>query len=891
MTAHLRFVRRIGIGFLAVVALVAAPLTSLSSQASTAVTGVVINEVYLSGGSAGAAYANKFVELYNPGTSTVSLAGWSLQYRPATSTGAASGVVALSGSIAPAGYFLVQGGSNGSNGAPLPTPDVVGTLNPSGSAGTIILTTTTSSLTLPVGSITGNPSVVDLLGYGTSNTFETADATAPAGNTDVKSLGRTAFLDTDSNSGDFSLSGTLSPKAGGPTDPGGTTDPPVALPIAEIQGTTAVSPQAGKMVETTGVVTAAYPTGGFNGFYLQTAGTGGAVDLGTHTASDGIFVYSPSAVANVRVGDYLKVTGTVSEFSQLTELSVASSAGLTELDRTSVVAPLPATVDFPATDAQRESLEGMLVAPQGAYTVTDNYSTNQYGEIELAHDTSPLLQPTAVAAVGTPGYRAVIAKNAAIRVTLDDGASTNFLSAANTAKPLPWLSLAAPLRIGGAVTFTRPVILDFRNRLWKLQPTAELTPADAATVQPATFANTRTTAPKKVGGTLKIASFNVLNYFPTTGEKRTGCTYYTDRAGVPNTVNNSNDPGCGVRGAANEASFQRQQAKIVTAIGALGVDVVSLEEIENSAKFGQDRDAAVATLVAALNAADPNAANPNATGQKSVGQDAAGQKSADQKAAQKNAKEPVWDYVRSPATVPAAADEDVIRTAFIYRTATAEPVGASAILIGSPAFANAREPLAQTFQPVRGTKESTVLVIANHFKSKSPGAATGDNVDAGQGAYNGDRTRQAKAVLAFADEQKVVAKTDRVVLVGDFNAYEQEDPILTIAAAGYVDQIPKTGKQTYAFDGMVGSLDHIFASAPANRSVSGTDVWNINSVESVGLEYSRTNANVTNLFEVSPYRSSDHDPVILGLDLPIRGGRGNGGAGGGEHHGCEHFCF
>ena len=870
MTATPGFVRRIGIGFLAVVALVAAPLTSLSSQASTAGTGVVINEVYLSGGSTGAAYANKFVELYNPGTSSVSLAGWSLQYRPATNTGAASGVVALSGSIAPAGYFLVQGGSNGSNGAPLPTPDVVGTLNPSGSAGTIILSTTSSALTLPVGSIIGNPSVVDLLGYGTSNTFETADATAPAGNSDVKSLGRATFLDTDSNSGDFSLSGTLSPKAGGPTDPGGTTDPPVALSIAEIQGTTDVSPQAGKTVETTGVVTAAYPTGGFNGFYLQTAGTGGAIDLGTHTASDGIFVYSPSTVASVRVGDYVKVTGTVSEFSHLTELSVASSAGLTELDRTGVVAPLPATVDFPATDAHRESLEGMLVAPQGAYTVTDNYSTNQYGEIKLAHDTSPLLQPTAVAPVGTPAYQAVIAKNAAIRVTLDDGASTNFLSAANTAKPLPWLSLAAPLRIGAPVTFTRPVILDFRNSLWKLQPTAELTPADAVTVQPATFANTRTTAPERVGGTLKIATFNVLNYFPTTGGKRIGCTYYTDRGGVPTTVNNSNDPGCGVRGAANEASFQRQQAKIVTAIGALGVDVVSLEEIENSARFGQDRDAAVATLVAALNAAD--------------------KKAADKKAADKKAKGPVWDYVRSPATVPAAADEDVIRTAFIYRRANAEPVGASTILIGSPAFTNAREPLAQAFQPVRGTKESTVLVIANHFKSKSPGAATGDNVDAGQGAYNGDRIRQARAVLAFADQQKVVAKTDRVVLVGDFNAYEQEDPILTIAAAGYVDQVPKTGKQTYAFGGMVGSLDHIFASAAANRSVSGADVWNINSVESVGLEYSRFNANVTNLYEVSPYRSSDHDPVILGLDLPIRGGRGNGGAGGGEHHGCGHLC-
>ena len=162
---------------------------------------------------------------------------------------------------------------------------------------------------------------------------------------------------------------------------------------------------------------------------------------------------------------------------------------------------------------------------------------------------------------------------------------------------------------------------------------------------------------------------------------------------------------------------------------------------------------------------------------------------------------------------------DGIRTAFTYRAATVEPVGESTILIGSPAFDNAREPLARTFEPMRASKGSKVLVIANHFKSKSGGATTRDKVDAGPGGYNGDRTRQAKAVVAFADRQKAVAKTERVELVGDFNAYGQEDPILTIAAAGYVDQVPKTGKQTYAFDGMVGSLDRVFASTVANCSV------------------------------------------------------------------------
>lgn len=849
--------RRSAIGLFLGLALAATPLTAASSTANTAGTGVVINEVYLSGGSAGAAYSNKFFELYNPSGAAVDLAGWSLQYRPATGSSASSAVLPLTGTIAAAGYFLVQGASNGTSGAALPTPDVVGTLNPSGSAGTIILSNTRAALTLPTGSVVGNPAVIDLLGYGTSNTFETADAAAPAGNTDVKSLDRTSFGDSDSNAADFSLSAAITPiSSRGVVDPGGPIDPPtppVALSIAAIQGTTDVSPQVGKSVVTTGVVTAAYPTGGFGGYYIQTPGTGGALDLASHTASDGLFVFSSTTVSTVSIGDYVRVTGTVSEFNHLTELAVAAPTDLVELDKSTAVAPLPATVEFPAADSQRESLEGMLVAPQGAYTVTDNYKTNQYGEIALARGTSPLIQPTAVAPVGTAEYRAVIDRNAASLVTLDDGASTNFLSAANTGTPVPWLTTAAPIRIGSPATFTRPVILDFRNAGWKLQPLTELTPANASTVQPATFANTRTAAPKNVGGNIRIATFNVLNYFPTTGEERTGCTYYVDRDGVPTTVNNSDAPGCGVRGAATEASFQRQQAKIVLAIGALGADVVSLEEIENSAKLGQDRDAAVATLVGALNSA---------------------------------AKGTIWAYVRSPAKVPAAADEDVIRTAFIYKKHAVKPVGASRILIGSPAFANAREPLAQAFKPTRGKKGSVFLVIANHFKSKSSGATTGDNVDTGQGAYNGDRTRQAEALLAFAEQQKSAAKTDKVFLVGDFNAYEKEDPILAITGAGFVDQVAKTGKQTYAFGGMIGSLDHVFASPAANAVVAGADVWNINSVESVALEYSRFNANVVNLYQATPYRSSDHDPIVLGLTLPVKGdssggnpGHGHGGIG------------
>ncbi|MDR6971553.1 ExeM/NucH family extracellular endonuclease [Leifsonia shinshuensis] len=818
--------------------LAAGALVATPAFASSDGTGVVINEAYLSGGSAGAAYTNKFVELYNPGASAVSLSGWSLQYRPATGTSASTGVVPLTGSIAAKGYYLVGGGSNGANGQALPTPDAAGNaLNPSGTTGTLILAKSASALTLPTGSVTSDPNVADLLGYGTSNTFEKAKATAPSGNTDVKSLVRTNAADTDDNSADFTLSATITPQnaASAPGDPGtgdpGTGDPGTpadTVAIADIQGTGDTSPKAGTTVTTTGVVTAQYATGGFNGFYIQTPGTGGAVDLATHTASDAVFVYGSSAAAGVEQGDYVKVTGAVSEFNGLTEITAGT---VTKLDASTVTAPAPATVGLPATAAQRESLEGMLLAPQSAFTVTDVYSANQYGEIGLAAGSTTLVQPTEAARPGTAEYDAVVADNAARAVTLDDGASTNFLSAANKSKPLPYLSLSNPVRVGEPVTFTKPVVLDYRNNAWKFQPTSELTPANAATVQPVTFANTRTAAPENVGGDLRLATFNVLNYFTTTGDQLSGCTFYTDRDGSPITVNS----GCDARGAADAPNLKRQQDKIVAAINGLGADVVSLEEIENSARFGEDRDSALATLVGALNAA---------------------------------AGSEVWAYVKSPSQLPAT--EDVIRTAFIYKKANAVPVGASKIL-DDPAFSNARQPLAQAFKKV-GTKDSSAfLAIVNHFKSKGSGTGADADQGDGQGASNASRVKQANALVAFADERKAALKTDKVLLIGDFNAYLKEDPIKVLTDAGYVDQVStRTSKATYSFGGTTGSLDHVLASPAANTAITGADVWNINSGESVALEYSRYNYNVTNFYAADPYRSSDHDPIVVGLGLAAK---------------------
>src|SRR5690606_25994996 len=147
--------------------------------------------------------------------------------------------------------------------------------------------------------------------------------------------------------------------------------------------------------------------------------------------------------------------------------------------------------------------------------------------------------------------------------------------------------------------------------------------------------------------------------------------------------------------------------------------------------------------------------------------------------------------------------------------------------------------------------------------------------------YNGDRTRQAEARLGFDDAIAAKHDTDKVYLVGDFNSYAAEDLITTITGAGYVDQAAKTREYSYYNDVVVGLLDYILVPPAADATVTGQDIWNIISVESVALEYSRHNYNVTDLYAADVFRASDHDPMLVGIsasaDTPGSGGQSGDG--------------
>ncbi|SBT54256.1 ExeM/NucH family extracellular endonuclease [Micromonospora narathiwatensis] len=574
--------------------------------------------------------------------------------------------------------------------------------------------------------------------------------------------------------------------------------------IAEVQGTGSATPLAGTRVTVEGVVTADHRTGGYNGVYVQTAGSGGDRPVAAGTASDGIFVYVGTNTANhpaVAVGDRVRVSGTPSEYNGLTQLNTAAKTDV-QICAHNATLPAPVPVSLPLSDDARESVESMLVAPVGQYTVAEVYNTNRYGEVVLAAGDKVAPNATDLARPGSDAAKQVNADNKLRRILLDDGKTTNLATAGLLP---PYLSKANPLRVGDSVEAFGPVVLSYGFNEWRLQPTTPVS-ADTPTATRTTFkaTNPRTAGPANVGGDVRVASFNVLNYFVHFGGD--------------------------ARGAANEAGLAKQEAKIVAAISALGADVVGLEEIENSVRFDpSDPQQALKRLVNALNA-----------------KDGAG----------------TWDYVRSPAELPSPAEQDFITTAIIFKPAKVQPKGPGRSINDETVWFNAREPIAQTFT----AGKTSFTVVVNHLKSKS-GTGTGDNADTGdgQGNWNGDRVRQAKALTAFVDQVKADSGTEDVLLLGDFNAYTQEDPMQVLYQAKFKD-LNNTGKATYVFGGESGSLDHALASPSLASRITGVDVWQINAVESFAFEYD----GLADFYEPTPYRASDHNPVVVGISTSAK---------------------
>jgi predicted extracellular nuclease len=328
-------------------------------------TEVVISQVYGGGGNAGATLTHDFIELFNPGTAPVSLAGWSVQYAPSTGIGTWQ-VTPLSGTIAAGGYYLVQEAAGSGGTTVLPAPDARGTISINATAGKVALQVTTTAITGQCPS----DGTVDLVGYGAANCVE---GLAPAGatsNTTAALRKRGGCLDSDNNNLDVSAAPPL------PRNSAATLKScaPTPASIHVIQGSGPASPMAGQDVITNGVVTGIKT----NGFFLQTPD--GAIDDSPHS-SEGIFVFSSASPA-VAVGNEVAVRGTVSEFFGLTQIdsSLPGDVVVTARDAATPTAIVLTrdVLDPAGPPDQLERFEGMRLHAPSLTTVAP---TDGFGEI------------------------------------------------------------------------------------------------------------------------------------------------------------------------------------------------------------------------------------------------------------------------------------------------------------------------------------------------------------------------------------------------------------------------------------------------------------------------------------------------------------------------------
>lgn len=362
------------------------------------------------------------------------------------------------------------------------------------------------------------------------------------------------------------------------------------------------------------------------------------------------------------------------------------------------------------------------------------------------------------------------------------------------------------------------------------------TPAGAAFVKPFEQIGSLRLGDRFTGGVVGVMDFGFSSWRLQVERAPTGFEDLTTRPAAPpsvggdvqvasfnvlnyftvlNTCSSSQpSPPC-PRGANTAAELERQRAKTVAAIRGLGAEVVGLVEMQNDQAVGAPAGAGVQDLVAALD-----------------DQDGAG----------------AWGYVLGPAP-----GSDAIQQAFVYRTEAVEPVGPP---VNDQDPVHNRPPLAQRFSPAGGGTPFTVVV--NHFKSKGCGGATGPDTDQadGQACFNATRVAQARALDAF-----VRSLGGDALVIGDLNSYAQEDPIDELRSLGYQDLETPGSSYSYLFDGQVGRLDHALATAPAAARVTGTGTWHINADEPSLYDYDNPSA------APDPYRSSDHDPVLIGLDL------------------------
>ncbi|NNC78409.1 MAG: ExeM/NucH family extracellular endonuclease [Woeseiaceae bacterium] len=585
------------------------------------------------------------------------------------------------------------------------------------------------------------------------------------------------------------------------------------LSIAEVQGNAASSPYEGRDVTLHGIVSGDFQdndadTGSnLGGFFLQ------SVVADTHDdASTGIFVFDGrNPEVNVNAGDLVSVRGKVQEYFGETQLAATHVAITGKATPYAVELSLPVdgvvSTDDGDVIAALEHYEGMLVRIPQEMTVTDLYELERFGAVGLSGGRR-LFQFTHLNRPDPDGYADHKQKNAARFLVLDDGQREGNVA------PVRYLrrdaSYNSALRVGNTVSGLVGNLRFSRGSGGQGKATWRLMPVE----MPEFIASNPRPGKPQLEGRLRIASFNVLNYFSTVDDGQSVCG-----------PENSN-----CRGADSVCEQARQLAKIVTAIKMMDADIVGLIELENNNSRSQ------ADIVEALNERYGN------------------------------------ETYRAIAT--GVIGDDTIRTGFIYKPATVSPAGRFAVL-DSKVDSNFnddknRPALAQSFR--ENASNGVLNIVLNHFKSKGSNCEDlGDiNTGDGQGNCNGVRTAAARALGRWLANDPTGNGDPDFLIIGDLNAYAAEDPLVALAEAGFRNLLQASAASSYSFvyDGQTGALDHALANRSLASQIRQTIEWHINADESTIHDYNTEHDRDPALFNADiPYRSSDHDPIIVGIDL------------------------
>ena len=585
-------------------------------------------------------------------------------------------------------------------------------------------------------------------------------------------------------------------------------------PIYDIQGSGSATTIPGN-VTTEGVVVGDFEgTAAASGFYIQDL-TGDS----NAATSDGIFVFTGSTNL-ASAGDVVRVTGFARERFNQTTLNGSNSntAPVTNVVNCGSGSVTATDVTLPFVDATfPERYEGMLVRFPQPLVIAEYFNYARFGEMVLALPLGSESRPFSGTAIDEPGApaNARTAANALSRITLDDVQSAQNPDTLRHPNGLAF-SLSNLFR-GGDTVENAVGVLGFDFSLYRIIPTGA---ADYTSVNP------RPASPEPVGGTLRVAAMNTLNFFVTL-----------------DTTTNDTGPGpCGAlqnldcRGADSiePDEFTRQRDKLLTALLGLDADVIGLNELEST---------------------------PGAEPLISI-----------------TSGMPGYAYIN---TGPIGTD--AIKVGIIYRPAVVTPIGPYQILDSTddPRFIDTRSrpALAQTFQEIATGARFTVVV--NHLKSKGSACSGDPDAGDGQGNCNGTRTLAAQALVDWLAMDPTGSGDPDFLIMGDLNAYAQEDPIDAIKAGS--DDMPGTGDDftnlifdyhgayaySYTFDGQAGYLDHALANASLADQITGAADWHINSDEPSILDYDTSFKPPAQeaLYAVDPYRTSDHDSVVVGLNL------------------------